>query len=178
MLLPQVMCYDYDSDGGHDFIGELQTSVARMCEAQDAFPVSANMLLGEDEEGASQSWWWILVLTLKPSACAKSSQLLPGPAQAVSGPGHCAAAASELGRGLRRLKSSSAEMPEATPVIWRVTGGGVTCCWAVSAAGAALSPGVPASMQLPLVWWPKVSLSSPQRDGRSVGGCHLTEGVS
>lgn len=65
------MCYDYDSDGGHDFIGELQTSVARMCEAQDAFPVSANMLSEEDEEGASQGWWWILVLTLKPSACAE-----------------------------------------------------------------------------------------------------------
>uniref|UniRef100_A0A8C4PAT7 Copine-2 n=1 Tax=Dromaius novaehollandiae TaxID=8790 RepID=A0A8C4PAT7_DRONO len=39
--LIKVMCYDYDSDGGHDFIGEFQTSVARMCEAQDAFPVSA-----------------------------------------------------------------------------------------------------------------------------------------
>lgn len=24
---PQVMCYDYDNDGGHDFIGEFQTSV-------------------------------------------------------------------------------------------------------------------------------------------------------
>uniref|UniRef100_A0A8C0IAY9 Copine-3 n=1 Tax=Bubo bubo TaxID=30461 RepID=A0A8C0IAY9_BUBBB len=35
----KVMCYDYDSDGGHDFIGEFQTSVARMCEAQDAFPL-------------------------------------------------------------------------------------------------------------------------------------------
>ncbi|XP_071670374.1 copine-2 isoform X3 [Patagioenas fasciata] len=37
--LIKVMCYDYDSDGGHDFIGEFQTSVARMCEAQDAFPL-------------------------------------------------------------------------------------------------------------------------------------------
>ncbi|XP_010295020.1 PREDICTED: copine-2-like, partial [Phaethon lepturus] len=35
----KVMCYDYDSDGGHDFIGEFQTSAARMCEAQDAFPL-------------------------------------------------------------------------------------------------------------------------------------------
>ncbi|XP_075016902.1 copine-2 isoform X3 [Calonectris borealis] len=35
----KVMCYDYDSDGGHDFIGEFQTSVARMCEAQDASPL-------------------------------------------------------------------------------------------------------------------------------------------
>uniref|UniRef100_A0A6I8PAZ7 Copine-2 n=1 Tax=Ornithorhynchus anatinus TaxID=9258 RepID=A0A6I8PAZ7_ORNAN len=31
----QVMCYDYDNDGGHDFIGEFQTSVEKMCEAQD-----------------------------------------------------------------------------------------------------------------------------------------------
>uniref|UniRef100_A0A8C9UB09 Copine-2 n=1 Tax=Serinus canaria TaxID=9135 RepID=A0A8C9UB09_SERCA len=35
----KVVCYDYDSDGGHDFIGEFQTSVARLCEAQDASPV-------------------------------------------------------------------------------------------------------------------------------------------
>jgi len=42
------MCYDYDSDGGHDFIGEFQTSVARMCEAQDAFPVSADTFSGQN----------------------------------------------------------------------------------------------------------------------------------
>lgn len=42
------MCYDYDSDGGHDFIGEFQTSVARMCEAQDAFPVSADVFSVQD----------------------------------------------------------------------------------------------------------------------------------
>lgn len=47
------MCYDYDSDGGHDFIGEFQTSVARLCEAQDASPVSADMVLGKNEEGGS-----------------------------------------------------------------------------------------------------------------------------
>ncbi|XP_030897461.1 copine-2 [Leptonychotes weddellii] len=35
----QVMCYDYDNDGGHDFIGEFQTSVSRMCEARDGVPV-------------------------------------------------------------------------------------------------------------------------------------------
>ncbi|XP_029464589.1 copine-2 isoform X2 [Rhinatrema bivittatum] len=32
----KVLCYDYDNDGGHDLIGEFQTSVAKMCEAQDA----------------------------------------------------------------------------------------------------------------------------------------------
>ncbi|NXP16604.1 CPNE2 protein, partial [Scytalopus superciliaris] len=37
--LIKVICYDYDSDGGHDFIGEFQTSVARLCEAQDASPL-------------------------------------------------------------------------------------------------------------------------------------------
>lgn len=37
--LPQVMCYDYDNDGGHDFIGEFQTSVSQMCEARDGVPV-------------------------------------------------------------------------------------------------------------------------------------------
>lgn len=35
----QVMCYDYDNDGGHDFIGEFQTSVSQMCEARDGIPV-------------------------------------------------------------------------------------------------------------------------------------------
>ncbi|XP_005997254.1 copine-2 isoform X2 [Latimeria chalumnae] len=32
----KVLCYDYDNDGGHDFIGEFQTTVAKMCEAQDS----------------------------------------------------------------------------------------------------------------------------------------------
>ncbi|XP_029780769.1 copine-2 isoform X4 [Suricata suricatta] len=35
----QVMCYDYDNDGGHDFIGEFQTSVSQMCEARDGVPL-------------------------------------------------------------------------------------------------------------------------------------------
>ncbi|XP_074865220.1 copine-2 isoform X2 [Carettochelys insculpta] len=38
--LIKVMCYDYDSDGGHDFIGEFETSVAKMCEAQDTCPIT------------------------------------------------------------------------------------------------------------------------------------------
>lgn len=37
--LSQVMCYDYDSNGGHDFIGEFQTSVLQMNEARDGVPV-------------------------------------------------------------------------------------------------------------------------------------------
>ncbi|XP_038168528.1 copine-2 isoform X2 [Arvicola amphibius] len=35
----QVMCYDYDSNGGHDFIGEFQTSVLQMNEARDGVPL-------------------------------------------------------------------------------------------------------------------------------------------
>ncbi|MBZ3889989.1 Copine-2 [Sciurus carolinensis] len=35
----QVMCYDYDNDGGHDFIGEFQTSVSQMCAARDGVPL-------------------------------------------------------------------------------------------------------------------------------------------
>ncbi|XP_053772099.1 copine-2 isoform X3 [Desmodus rotundus] len=35
----QVMCYDYDNDGGHDFIGEFQTSVSQMYEARDGVPL-------------------------------------------------------------------------------------------------------------------------------------------
>ncbi|KAG8510061.1 Copine-2 [Galemys pyrenaicus] len=35
----QVMCYDYDNDGGHDFIGEFQSSVSQMCEARDGVPL-------------------------------------------------------------------------------------------------------------------------------------------
>ncbi|KAK9392926.1 copine-2-like, partial [Crotalus adamanteus] len=27
----KIVCYDYDNDGGHDFIGEFQTSVGTMC---------------------------------------------------------------------------------------------------------------------------------------------------
>lgn len=37
--LSQVMCYDYDNNGGHDFIGEFQTSVLQMSEARDGVPV-------------------------------------------------------------------------------------------------------------------------------------------
>lgn len=35
----QVLCYDYDNDGGHDFIGEFQTTVAKMSEAQNSVEV-------------------------------------------------------------------------------------------------------------------------------------------
>lgn len=35
----QVICYDYDNDGGHDFIGEFQTSVSQMSDAHDGVPV-------------------------------------------------------------------------------------------------------------------------------------------
>ncbi|MBN3285758.1 CPNE2 protein, partial [Polyodon spathula] len=31
----KIMCYDYDNDGGHDFIGEFTTTVSKMCEAQN-----------------------------------------------------------------------------------------------------------------------------------------------
>ncbi|XP_072135565.1 copine-2 isoform X4 [Mobula birostris] len=32
----KVLCYDYDNDGGHDFIGECETTVAKMSEAGDS----------------------------------------------------------------------------------------------------------------------------------------------
>uniref|UniRef100_A0A8D0AR15 Copine-3 n=1 Tax=Sander lucioperca TaxID=283035 RepID=A0A8D0AR15_SANLU len=32
----KVLCYDYDNDGGHDFIGEFQTTAAKMSEAQNS----------------------------------------------------------------------------------------------------------------------------------------------
>ncbi|XP_051916862.1 copine-2 isoform X2 [Hippocampus zosterae] len=35
----KVLCYDYDNDGGHDFIGEFQTTVAKMTEAQNSVQV-------------------------------------------------------------------------------------------------------------------------------------------
>uniref|UniRef100_W5MM22 Copine-2 n=1 Tax=Lepisosteus oculatus TaxID=7918 RepID=W5MM22_LEPOC len=35
----KVMCFDYDNDGGHDFIGEFQTTVSKMCEAQNSAEV-------------------------------------------------------------------------------------------------------------------------------------------
>uniref|UniRef100_A0AAR2K2M2 Copine-2 n=1 Tax=Pygocentrus nattereri TaxID=42514 RepID=A0AAR2K2M2_PYGNA len=36
----KVLCYDYDNDGGHDFIGEFQTTVTKMSEAQNSVEVS------------------------------------------------------------------------------------------------------------------------------------------
>ncbi|KAF3854432.1 hypothetical protein F7725_022487 [Dissostichus mawsoni] len=35
----KVLCYDYDNDGGHDFIGEFQTTAAKMSEAQNSVEV-------------------------------------------------------------------------------------------------------------------------------------------
>uniref|UniRef100_A0A8C7Z2I6 Copine-2 n=1 Tax=Oryzias sinensis TaxID=183150 RepID=A0A8C7Z2I6_9TELE len=35
----KVLCYDYDNDGGHDFIGEFLTTVAKMSEAQNSVEV-------------------------------------------------------------------------------------------------------------------------------------------
>uniref|UniRef100_A0A4W3J2S6 Copine-2 n=1 Tax=Callorhinchus milii TaxID=7868 RepID=A0A4W3J2S6_CALMI len=32
----KILCYDYDNDGGHDFIGESQTSVTKMSEASNS----------------------------------------------------------------------------------------------------------------------------------------------
>ncbi len=38
-VMSQVLCYDYDNDGGHDFIGEFQTTVNKMSEAQNGVEV-------------------------------------------------------------------------------------------------------------------------------------------
>uniref|UniRef100_A0A8D3DDI8 Copine-2 n=1 Tax=Scophthalmus maximus TaxID=52904 RepID=A0A8D3DDI8_SCOMX len=35
----KVLCYDYDNDGGHDFIGEFQTTASKMSEAQNSVEV-------------------------------------------------------------------------------------------------------------------------------------------
>ncbi|XP_067905685.1 copine-2 isoform X1 [Heterodontus francisci] len=35
----KILCYDYDNDGGHDFIGESQTTVAKMSEANNSTEV-------------------------------------------------------------------------------------------------------------------------------------------
>uniref|UniRef100_A0A673Y278 Copine II n=1 Tax=Salmo trutta TaxID=8032 RepID=A0A673Y278_SALTR len=35
----KVLCYDYDNDGSHDFIGEFQTTVTKMSEAQNSLEV-------------------------------------------------------------------------------------------------------------------------------------------
>ncbi|XP_078400284.1 copine-2 isoform X2 [Cetorhinus maximus] len=35
----KILCYDYDNDGGHDFIGESQTTVAKMSEANNSMEV-------------------------------------------------------------------------------------------------------------------------------------------
>lgn len=80
------MCYDYDSDGGHDFIGEFQTSVARLCEAQDASPVSADMLLGKNEEGGSSGdrLWYLHPQSVLEEA---KSKLLSLSTRTMSDPG-------------------------------------------------------------------------------------------
>lgn len=38
-VMSQVLCYDYDNDGGHDFIGEFQTTINKMSEEQDGVEV-------------------------------------------------------------------------------------------------------------------------------------------
>lgn len=53
------MCYDYDNDGGHDFIGEFQTSVSQMCAARDGVPVSWAPAGPQD---LSRAWGWAQVL--------------------------------------------------------------------------------------------------------------------
>ncbi|GCC33449.1 hypothetical protein chiPu_0011918 [Chiloscyllium punctatum] len=35
----KILCYDYDNDGGHDFIGESQTTVSKMSEASNSMEV-------------------------------------------------------------------------------------------------------------------------------------------
>ncbi|XP_078527554.1 copine-2 [Lissotriton helveticus] len=40
----KVQCYDYDNDGGHDFIGEFQTCVLKLCEAQDGRSVEVECI--------------------------------------------------------------------------------------------------------------------------------------
>uniref|UniRef100_A0A4W3IA21 Copine-2 n=1 Tax=Callorhinchus milii TaxID=7868 RepID=A0A4W3IA21_CALMI len=35
----KILCYDYDNDGGHDFIGESQTSVTKMSEASNSIEI-------------------------------------------------------------------------------------------------------------------------------------------
>uniref|UniRef100_A0A673JD78 Copine-3 n=1 Tax=Sinocyclocheilus rhinocerous TaxID=307959 RepID=A0A673JD78_9TELE len=35
----KVLCYDYDNDGGHDFIGEFQTTINKISEAQNGVEV-------------------------------------------------------------------------------------------------------------------------------------------
>uniref|UniRef100_A0A8C1Q998 Copine-2 n=1 Tax=Cyprinus carpio TaxID=7962 RepID=A0A8C1Q998_CYPCA len=37
----KVLCYDYDNDGGHDFIGEFQTTINKMSEEQDGVEVGS-----------------------------------------------------------------------------------------------------------------------------------------
>ncbi|XP_078256416.1 copine-2 [Rhinoraja longicauda] len=35
----KVLCYDYDNDGGHDFIGECETTVTKLSEASDSVEI-------------------------------------------------------------------------------------------------------------------------------------------
>uniref|UniRef100_A0A8C9VNK3 Copine-2 n=1 Tax=Scleropages formosus TaxID=113540 RepID=A0A8C9VNK3_SCLFO len=42
----KIICYDYDNDGGHDFIGEFHTTVTKMMEAQNSEEVRKMILLG------------------------------------------------------------------------------------------------------------------------------------
>lgn len=45
LLLFQVLCYDYDNDGGHDFIGECETTVTKMSEANDVVEVDKHAIV-------------------------------------------------------------------------------------------------------------------------------------
>uniref|UniRef100_A0A8C9WD08 Copine-2 n=1 Tax=Scleropages formosus TaxID=113540 RepID=A0A8C9WD08_SCLFO len=47
----KIICYDYDNDGGHDFIGEFHTTVTKMMEAQNSEEVRKMILLGFRRSG-------------------------------------------------------------------------------------------------------------------------------
>lgn len=53
-VLWQVMCYDYDNDGGHDFIGEFQSSVSQMREARDGIPVRCTCVSPRPQQGTGK----------------------------------------------------------------------------------------------------------------------------
>ncbi|KAF7225033.1 copine 2 [Nothobranchius furzeri] len=51
----KVLCYDYDNDGGHDFIGEFQTTVTKMSEAQNSVEVKHRINVCLNSPGSVQS---------------------------------------------------------------------------------------------------------------------------
>uniref|UniRef100_A0A671S2X8 Copine-2 n=1 Tax=Sinocyclocheilus anshuiensis TaxID=1608454 RepID=A0A671S2X8_9TELE len=65
----KVLCYDYDNDGGHDFIGEFQTTVNKMSEAQNGVEVEFDCINPKKQKKKSYKNSGVIIMKSFPLAC-------------------------------------------------------------------------------------------------------------